>query len=422
MPGTCAPASSPKFRVEVLPGVRLAARLKELHRQVESQLEWEDDLTNHTPEMHELLTIVLKIEQLREDPFQDAVKIPNADGQHVFVSVLNGGTFFHTVFGTQVWLMGAIFSVDGPDDPEQSVFSNYSITTLAMLLLRLRRRIGYRDDNMGHKKIETLIVSKLKESSTVDAMTSFGESVDACQSHWTVSTWGSSSPDMVCGSAAAADGVRKVRNVHLALIAPKNGRTGCEKPALVIVDKAATLNICVAGGILTDNVVQAGAKVIFLDDDQQLASLERGGLIAEMLIVVRDIDANSYWTDTARELLRGLLVYVATVPADRRTMAELRRIVTASEGDLTDTQAEIQTYFERGQRISARAVAAHLNRPERERGSVMSTVMQHTAWLDDPRLARSEYSMTDVTRRRVVQTPAYQNLKRLSRNGYGMIL
>lgn len=417
MSGTCAPASSPRFRVDVLPGMRLAARLKELHRQVESQLEWEDELTDHTPEMHELLTIVLKIEQLRENPFQGAVKIPNADGQHVFVSVLNGGTFFHTVIGTQVWLLGAIFSVDGPDNPEQSASSIYSITTLAMLLLRLRHRIEYPDDTTGNKNIETFIVLIPKELLPVDAMTLFGESVDACQSYWMIYTWSSSSPDMVCGSAAASDGVRRMSNVHLALFAPKNGLTECEKSTLVTVDKAAMPNICVAGRMLTDNVVQAGAKVIFLDDDQQLASLERDGLFAEMLTVVRDIDADWYWTDTVRELLRGQLVYIATLPSDRRSMAELRRIVTASEGAVMDTLAEMQTYLERGQRISARAAAAHLNRPERERGSVMSTVMRHTAWLDDPclyaALARSECSMTDVTRGRVVQTPAYQNSRRI---------
>jgi type IV secretion system protein VirD4 len=60
---------------------------------------------------------------------------------------------------------------------------------------------------------------------------------------------------------------------------------------------------------------------------------------------------------------------------------------------------------ERGQRIPARAALAHLNRPERERGSVLSTVVRHTAWLDDPRLcaalARSDFSLTDLKHRRM---------------------
>ena len=58
---------------------------------------------------------------------------------------------------------------------------------------------------------------------------------------------------------------------------------------------------------------------------------------------------------------------------------------------------------ERGHRLPARAAATHLNRPDRERGSVLSTVVRHTAWLDDPRLcaalARSDFSLRDLKRR-----------------------
>jgi type IV secretory pathway TraG/TraD family ATPase VirD4 len=130
--------------------------------------------------------------------------------------------------------------------------------------------------------------------------------------------------------------------------------------------------------------------------------VSRAAGLADMLIAVEGTEADSHWTDTARELLRGLLVYVATLPADRRTMAELRRIVTDSERDLTATLDAMQADPETGQRIPARAAAAHLNRPERERGSVLSTVVRHTAWLDDPRLcaalARSNFSMADLKR------------------------
>ena len=130
--------------------------------------------------------------------------------------------------------------------------------------------------------------------------------------------------------------------------------------------------------------------------------VSRAAGLADMLITVEGTEADSHWTDTARELLRGLLVYVATLPADRRTMAELRRIVTASTDDLADTLADMQADPEAGQRIPARAAAAHFNRPERERGSVLSTVVRHTAWLDDPRLcaalARSDFNLADLKR------------------------
>ena len=65
-------------------------------------------------------------------------------------------------------------------------------------------------------------------------------------------------------------------------------------------------------------------------------------------------------------------------------MAELRRIVTGSEDDWAEVLADMLSDPERGHHLPARAATVHLNRPERERGSVLSTVVRHTAWLDDP--------------------------------------
>ena len=73
-------------------------------------------------------------------------------------------------------------------------------------------------------------------------------------------------------------------------------------------------------------------------DDPDVVSRAAG--LADMLVVAEGADSESHWNDTARELLRGLLVYVAGLPAERRSMAELRRIVTAPEDDLADTLAD----------------------------------------------------------------------------------
>lgn len=131
--------------------------------------------------------------------------------------------------------------------------------------------------------------------------------------------------------------------------------------------------------------------------------VSRAAGLADMLVVAEGADSDSHWNDTARELLRGLLIHVAGLPGERRSMAELRRIVTASQDDWADTLADMLADPERGQRIPARTAAAHLNRPERERGSVLSTVVRHTAWLDDPRLcaalARSDFSLEDLKRK-----------------------
>jgi type IV secretion system protein VirD4 len=136
-------------------------------------------------------------------------------------------------------------------------------------------------------------------------------------------------------------------------------------------------------------------------DDPDVVS-QAGGL-ADMLVITDGANSEPHWNDTAREFLRGLLVYVAGLPQGRRTMAEIRRIVTATEDELADTLTDMLADPERGYRLPARAAATHLNRPDRERGSVLSTVVRHTAWLDDPRLCaaldRSDFSLGDLKRK-----------------------
>lgn len=79
----------------------------------------------------------------------------------------------------------------------------------------------------------------------------------------------------------AADGFKEARTVHAALFAIKNGRTELDKRTVLIVDEAAMLDTKVTGELLLA-ARQAGAKVILAGDDRQLASIERGGLFAEL--------------------------------------------------------------------------------------------------------------------------------------------
>ncbi len=79
----------------------------------------------------------------------------------------------------------------------------------------------------------------------------------------------------------ARTGSREARTVHAALFALKNGRTEWDKRTVVVVDEAAMLDTRVTGELL-DAARQSGAKVILAGDDRQLASIERGGLFAEL--------------------------------------------------------------------------------------------------------------------------------------------
>ena len=79
----------------------------------------------------------------------------------------------------------------------------------------------------------------------------------------------------------AHDGFTESGTVHSALFKLKNGRTAWDRNTVVMVDEAAMLDTKITGELL-DAARQSGAKLILAGDDRQLASIERGGLFAEL--------------------------------------------------------------------------------------------------------------------------------------------
>ena len=69
--------------------------------------------------------------------------------------------------------------------------------------------------------------------------------------------------------------------MHAELFRLKNGRTTWTPGSVVIVDEAAMLDSRVTGELLAE-AKRAGAKLILAGDDRQLATIERGGLFAEL--------------------------------------------------------------------------------------------------------------------------------------------
>jgi len=108
--------------------------------------------------------------------------------------------------------------------------------------------------------------------------------------------------------------------------------------------------------------------------------------LADMLVVSEK--AGDHWDETAKELLRGLLVYTASLPLDRRHMGELRRLITGPATDL-EFVLEDMAASDAAFGVVARTANAFLAKADKERSGVLSSAIRHTAFLDDPRIAAS---------------------------------
>ena len=122
------------------------------------------------------------------------------------------------------------------------------------------------------------------------------------------------------------------------------------------------------------------------------------GALADLLVVADPGSKDSYFDDTARDLIRGLLIFLAADPDPaRRNMGEVRRALTLTLNDELEAMAASAAGFE----IPARAAVSVLLKADRERSAVIGAALRHTAFLDDPRLSaalsRSDIALDALT-------------------------
>lgn len=112
--------------------------------------------------------------------------------------------------------------------------------------------------------------------------------------------------------AALGAGIAQTSTVHLALLRQEKGREPAwDARTALLVDEAAMLDARTMGRLLA-RADQCGAKVILVGDDRQLASVERGGLFAEMrqrhgAAEIRDIrrQAEDWQRQASRDFSEG---------------------------------------------------------------------------------------------------------------------
>jgi type IV secretion system protein VirD4 len=141
-------------------------------------------------------------------------------------------------------------------------------------------------------------------------------------------------------------------------------------------------------------------------------AIDDARMIADMLITTQGEGTDAiHWNETAREFAAGLALHVraSARPEDRhlphlRKLATLRRGTPRAPGPFEELLAQmLDSRVADG--LVSRAAAVLLQKPQRERGSVISSLHRHTEFLDSPHLkrvlARSTFDPADLKRRRL---------------------
>lgn len=147
---------------------------------------------------------------------------------------------------------------------------------------------------------------------------------------------------------------------------------------------------------------QGGASCNVLDrlDLSTPDCVSESAVLADSLVVVsgKKAGGDDHWDESAKTLLQGLMLHVVGLDdPERRTLGEVRRLLTASEDTLLELLAEMAADDSVAFGLPGRAANTVMGMADRERGSVLSTARRHTAFLDDPRiasaLARSDFDL-----------------------------
>jgi type IV secretory pathway TraG/TraD family ATPase VirD4 len=123
--------------------------------------------------------------------------------------------------------------------------------------------------------------------------------------------------------------------------------------------------------------------------------------LADACVIPGDKE-NDHWDETAKDFIRGMILYVAGLPADRRHMGEVRRLLTDHAEAFDETLAQMMA-SDAAFGVVARAANTLSGMADRERGSVLSSARRHTGFLDDPRivraLSRSDFRLRDLKKK-----------------------
>lgn len=115
-------------------------------------------------------------------------------------------------------------------------------------------------------------------------------------------------------------------------------------------------------------------------DTTSLHGRDDAALLADAMIIPSQ--SESYWTDAAKMLLTGMILYVAgTFEGDERTLLKVRACLTAAPDDFDEILAEMAV-SDIADGVVSRAAHTLVAMSERERASILSTAIVQTDFLD----------------------------------------
>ena len=149
-------------------------------------------------------------------------------------------------------------------------------------------------------------------------------------------------------------------------------------------------------------------------DPDSLEAIDDAALVADALIVPNLRDP--YWTDSAKQMLHGILLYVLTLPEEERTLLTMRQLLIGTHRlirEVPDDFAHASALERLWARLISRddkfdglaaAIGERFSRtPDKELGSIVASATSQTAFLDSPALrpvlGRSDFSLADLKER-----------------------
>lgn len=157
-------------------------------------------------------------------------------------------------------------------------------------------------------------------------------------------------------------------------------------------------------GLLEDHIGEAESynPLDILADTSSIHLVDDAHMIAEMLVPVEKSDKNKFFTDTARSIVTGLIMQIATTQeGDDRTLTTLWRWARLAGDDWDELIARMRLNNDpvNGEivRNSGNEIVKLMEAGEETFGSILSSVLQATDFLKSPSLQKSLRSGYDPT-------------------------